>query len=280
MDEQYEANGYVLPASLPRALPADKARQLGEQVLAMQEAEGQAAGALLHHGHTRWRWIYDIVASPAILDSIERCIGPDILVWSVSLFAKPPRSTGYVGWHQDINYWGLEPADGVITAWVALTDVGADSGPMEWLRGSHKEVLRAQVETYAPDNMLSRGQEIEWTGPIDPERVASATMGAGCFSLHHACVAHRSTPNTSDRWRIGLAIRYMPCSTRSTSAEETAMLVRGVDHFKNFTLERPPGTDSGDAATVAQFEHGRRVKHENTMRDAKRKDAPFQRSKY
>ena len=114
-------------------------------------------------------------------------------------------------------------------------------------------------------------QEIEWAAPVEPQRIARAVMPAGCFSLHHASIAHGSAPNTSDGWRIGLAIRYMPCSTRSLAAEETAMLARGVDRFGHFLLEQPPGTDPDNAAVVAQFTRGRELKYRNTMRGAKQK---------
>lgn len=262
----YERDGVVLPGSLPRAMPLDVARSLGAKVIALQASTGKAPGGLLQHGHTRYRWMYDIVTNPIILNAVEHCLrSSDILCWSCSVFAKPPRSAGYVGWHQDIAYWGLQPADSVVTAWVALTDVGDASGPMELYRGSHREPSPSQVDTRSPDNMLSRGQEIAWTAPIDPQRVARATMAAGCFSLHHASLAHASGPNGSDGWRIGVAIRYMPCSAWSERAEETAMLVRGRDRYGHFTLERPPADDPDDPSTMAQFVHGRAVKNANTL---------------
>eukprot|EP00966_Prymnesium_polylepis_P083014 1922944-Prymnesium_polylepis.1 len=83
---------------------------------------------------------------------------------------------------------------------------------MELLRGSHKEPPPTQ--------------DIAWEELIDPKLVARATMAAGQFSLHHESVAHASGKNTSDGWRIGCVVRYMPCRTKSRY-EETAMLARG-----------------------------------------------------
>ena len=266
LHDRYEKDGVVLPDHLARAMSADVARALGAKVVALEASTGKAPGGLLQHGHTRYRWMHDIVTNPVVLDAVERCIGSsDILCWSCSVFAKPPRSAGYVGWHQDIAYWGLQPADSVVTAWIALTEVGDASGPMELYRGSHKEPPPLQVDTRAADNMLSRGQEIAWTAPIDPLRVARATMAAGCFSLHHASLAHASGPNASDGWRIGVAVRYMPSSAWSERAEETAMLVRGTDRYGHFTLERPPTDDPDDPSTLAQFERSRALKNANTL---------------
>ena len=41
--------------------------------------------------------------------------------------------------------------------WLALTDVRLESGPMAFLKGSHRHVLPT-LETYQPENLLTRGQ--------------------------------------------------------------------------------------------------------------------------
>ena len=58
---------------------------------------------------------------PRVLDAVESIVGPDILVWGTSFFIKEPRNRSFVSWHQDLTYWGLDPAD-IVTAWIALSE--------------------------------------------------------------------------------------------------------------------------------------------------------------
>ena len=95
---------------------------------------------------------------PTILDAVEDVLGPNLLVWSTSFFIKEARDPAYVSWHQDATYWGLSAPD-VLTAWVAFTDATVENGAMRMVPGSHAEQLEHR-DTFAPHNLLSRGQEI------------------------------------------------------------------------------------------------------------------------
>jgi len=65
-------------------------------------------------------WAAELVRTPAILDAVEDLIGPDIMIFHTTIWWKPPHSEGFVPWHQDGTYFGLEPFEHV-TAWLALT---------------------------------------------------------------------------------------------------------------------------------------------------------------
>jgi len=258
----YDRDGYMLPAR--RAIPTEEAKALRAELEALELAEQKAAGLVIYHGHVRYPWLHRLASAPAILDAVEDLIGPNILLWSSAAFAKEPGSDAFISWHQDCNYWGIEPYDGIVTAWVALTDVGCDSGPMDFLRGSHLRDPLPQEETYNPDNLLSRGQEIKWTSPIDPSKVAQATMLAGEFSLHHVKIAHGSGVNRGKDRRIGLALRYMPTCSRTVNKRDMAMLVRGEDTFGNFELQPPPKA-ADDPAAVEQQKIGYALHQTNSM---------------
>lgn len=60
---------------------------------------------------------------------------------------------------QDATYWSLTPAN-VTTAWIVLSESTSENGCLRVVSGTHKASLLPQRETYAADNMLSRGQEI------------------------------------------------------------------------------------------------------------------------
>lgn len=100
---------------------------------------------------------------PRILDAIEDLLGPDLLRGTTSMFTKEPRTPGFVTFHQNSTYWGLEPKVAV-TAWVALSDCPLESGPMRFVPGSHRTQLMHR-DTFHADNLLTRGQEVEATAP-------------------------------------------------------------------------------------------------------------------
>jgi non-haem Fe2+, alpha-ketoglutarate-dependent halogenase len=179
-----------------------------------------------------------LVEHPRVLDAVEDVLGPDLLCWASGLFYKPARDPGFVSWHQDAMYWGLDPDD-VVTAWVALTDSTAENGAMEVLPGSHRDALLPHTETYAAANLLSRGQEI--AVEVDRARAVMLTLRAGEMSLHHVKLAHGSEPNRSARPRVGYAIRYVAAHVRPTADNRSALLVRGQDRFGHFEPEQRVG---------------------------------------
>jgi len=201
-----------------------------------------------HKTHLLFTWADRLVHHPKILDAVEDVIGPDILCWTTNFFIKEASNPGFVSWHQDATYWGLDPDD-VITAWVAFTDATPENGYMQFLPGSHKIDQLPHVDTFHKDNLLSRGQEI--AVEVDKSKGVGVPLKAGEMSLHHIKLVHGSEPNrTADR-RIGLAIRYIPTYVKQTKVRDSAMLVRGTDKFHHFDYEPRPRQDLDRAALAA-----------------------------
>jgi ectoine hydroxylase-related dioxygenase (phytanoyl-CoA dioxygenase family) len=150
-----------------------------------------------------------------------------------------------VSWHQDSTYWGLSEPD-VVTAWVALSESSIESGAMRMIPGTHT-VQVAHRDTFAPDNLLSRGQEI--AVEVDEARAVDVVLRPGEMSLHHVRMFHGSPPNRSADRRIGYAIRYIPTRLRQVAgAGDSATLVRGVDEYHHFDREAAPAADLDPAA--------------------------------
>ena len=168
-----------------------------------------------------------IAHDPAILDAVESVIGPDLLCWMVELIVKEPHTSKVLTIHQDMTYWGLEGTEGLVTAWVALSDVTADNGGMVFVRGSHEGGAVGHHDTFAPDNLLSRGQEVDVDH--DPADEVVVELRAGEMSLHHGLMFHGSGPNRTDGRRIGLVIRYIsPDVTQTVGSTDYAMVARGT----------------------------------------------------
>ena len=245
--ERYRRDGFHFPV---RVLSAAEARSFRDKLEANERAlGGPLSGHMRQKVNLLFTWANELVRHPTILDAVEDVIGPNILCWSTTFFTKEANSPSFVSWHQDATYWGLSTSD-VITAWVAFADAPVESGAMKFWPGSHLRQL-AHRDTFAQDNLLTRGQEIAVDVP-EAEGV-DVPLKAGEMSLHHVLLAHGSGPNTTGDRRIGLAIRYIQPHVRQLNEADRAMLVRGKDTHGNFDLETPPKADL-DAAALAQHE--------------------------
>ncbi|HEX9275270.1 MAG TPA: phytanoyl-CoA dioxygenase family protein [Casimicrobiaceae bacterium] len=244
--DAYHRDGYYFPLRvISSAEAADYRRRL--------EAHEAKAGAPLqgnwrHKTHLLFTWADELVHHPTILDAIEDVIGPNILCWTTNFFIKEAQSPGFVSWHQDATYWGLEPHD-VVTAWVAFTKSDLESGCMKVIPGTHTQSQIPHVDTFHEDNLLSRGQEI--AVEVDEAKAVDVVLQPGEISLHHIKLVHGSAPNRSADRRIGFALRYIPTHVRQTKVRDSAMLVRGIDAYRHFDPEPRPRHDIDEAALAA-----------------------------
>ena len=120
--ERYQRQGWLSPF---RAFDAAQARDY-RRLLEEGESRHGSSPDLKRKMHLYLRWVDEIIRVPQILDPVESLIGPDILVYTITLWLKEPRSETFVSWHQDSTYFGLEPADQHISAWVALSPSTAE----------------------------------------------------------------------------------------------------------------------------------------------------------
>ncbi|MEM8855758.1 MAG: phytanoyl-CoA dioxygenase family protein [Pseudomonadota bacterium] len=244
--EHYRKEGYVFP------IPAMTREEALAYRTALEDYEAQAGGPiqgnLRHKTHLLFTWANEIARTPAILDAVESLLGPDILLWGSSFFIKEPGTDAFVSWHQDATYWGLDGSD-VVTAWVALADAPVESGAMRFWPTSHLKQQIDHRDTFADDNLLSRGQEIAVDVP-EAEGI-DVPLKAGEMSLHHVLLVHGSRPNESADRRIGFALRYIPTRLGQTKTRDYAMLVRGEDRYGHFAEEPAPTADLDAAALAA-----------------------------
>lgn len=99
---------------------------------------------------------------------------------------------------QDATYFGLTPADGVVTCWIALSDASEAHGCMRVIRGSHTAgQLEHALKPGESGSMLRRGQQVEDVSASAGEVMA---LGAGEMSIHNPFTLHCSGPNTTQVW--------------------------------------------------------------------------------
>ena len=159
-------------------------------------------------------------------------------MWSADLFIKEAHSPKIVTWHQDLTYWGLDDT-AETTGWVALSPSTAHSGCMRFVPGSHRRRIVPHVDTFAADNLLSRGQEI--AVKVDEKDSVAVELDTGQASLHHGRLFHSSVSNSTGDRRIGVAIRYVKPSMRQHTGERWMVWPAcGEDRYGHFDLAGPP----------------------------------------
>ncbi len=252
--EEYARKGFLHPID---ALGPDEAALHYRQYDRVAQLFGGSPKAVqMSQIHRFYDWAWQLAAHPAVLGAVESVLGPDILLWSASVFPKSAHDPGYVTMHQDGTYWGLE-GGAVTTAWIALTDSTRENGCMRLLPGSHRRAIQPHTDTYAADNLLTRGQVIQ--ADYDETDVVDVELRAGQMSLHHVRAIHGSHCNRSSRPRIGFAIRYMTPDVKPVRAGESAVLVRGLDRHGNWELDnRPPDYSTLEQAVRAHLEEADR----------------------
>lgn len=247
--QQFERDGFLFPLSVLDEREVSHFLEkyndytsLNRETLASLPAKDRFH--ILSETHFVMKWAFEIARHPKVLDAVESLIGPNILAWSSAWFSKMPGDKAFVSWHQDGTYWNLS-APKVVTAWVALTPATPANGCMRVVQGTHKHSMMPQRETYAADNVLSRGQEIAVA--VDEAQAVDLTLQPGEMSLHHIWTVHGSKPNASTIPRIGMAIRYVSTEVRQDSPfKPVAVLVRGRDDFGHFDLLPVPTEDHPD----------------------------------
>lgn len=236
--QNYHRNGYHFPLDLLSPAETQQLRRRIEDYEA--KSGGPIKGEMRHKSHIVFTWLNELVRHPKLLDAVEDVLGPNILCWSTSFFIKEPRDPGFVSWHQDATYWGLNKPD-VMTLWLAITPANKINGCMKFIAGTHTEQV-SHTDTFDKDNLLTRGQEI--AVDVDEKQAVYVELKPGQASLHHVLLFHGSAPNQSDDRRIGFAIRYVPTYVKQAVGQrDSATLVRGVDEYKHFDPEPCPKAD-------------------------------------
>ena len=236
---QYREQGFLSPVP---ALSAQEARYARAQVEAIEAANGGTwPRAQSLKSHLIYTFLDRIVHHPAILDAVEDILGPDILCWSSRWFIKDKNDGGFVSWHQDVPYWGLDVGENILTAWVAISPATRDNGCMKVIPGSHRSLVPHKEGV--SNNLLLRGQEV--AVKVDESKAVYMALGAGQMSIHHGLMFHGSAENHADERRIGFAIRYIPTRVKAVDGlpKDSVQLVRGVDRYGHFNLELRPVRD-------------------------------------
>lgn len=265
----YEETGFV--HSLPILTP-EEVQYYRDQV----EKTWSALGGRVTRAdglHLFFRWAWQLVTHPRLLDCLEDLLGPNIALRHSRIFCKYGQSPAWVGWHQD-GYTERQSDARVPAIWLGLTAATVENGCLRVVPRSHRlgflsHRLRQTHDDLASSNVGERDSrsagrdENELFAKLAPalddlEPPFDIVMKAGEMSFHHPLVLHGSNPNTSAEPRIGLSATYSTptlCKHGSTVA-----LVRGrVGPQPGFQLSSEPAECPLEEAAVAYRASDRQV---------------------
>ncbi len=187
-----------------------------------------------HHRHLDLPAVYDLCTSPEIVDRIASLIGPDIMLWSSNFFVKQPGACE-TPWHQDQNNGGpavLEPPLN-ISVWMALDDCLIENSCLKLVPGSHLTTVDHAPPTDGHYFGLANTSSFDLTTAINME------LRKGEFVIFTDRVLHAAEPNTSDKRRAGLAMRFTTPFVKILRPVKGTM-VSGEDHFSFNEIVNPP----------------------------------------
>ena len=252
---EYERDGYLLGLPVLDDASVRAAQTRFRELLAKLPAGTDIN--TVNCWHKANRWMYELSRFPPILDYVEGVLGGDFYCWGAQFFCKLPaegevasadnrRQT--VPWHQDGQYWPLEPLEAA-TVWLAVFDTDAGNGAMKVVAGSHRDGAFEHRRNERADYALP--QEIP-AERIDDGRVVSMDLRAGRMSLHDIGLVHGSTTSRDGRPRVGMTFRYSPTCVQADLDEWPffeAYPVRGTAESPNPIGKIP----SSDAVPTGMF---------------------------
>ena len=223
----YDEKGYIAPIDV---LSKHEANQIRQEIETIEKKWPNALeGIGRNYVHLISPVFNKVCLNNKILDAVESIIGKNILICGTTLFIKNANEKGFVSFHQDAKYIGLEPHNWV-TAWIAVTDSNEENGCMRVWPGSHKENLKNHEQKFDENNLLTRGQTIE---NVPLEETDSVVLEAGQMSLHHPTVVHGSGLNKSNDRRIGFVIQsYIGSDVDQVLGKIYVQKARGKDTHK------------------------------------------------
>ena len=219
-------NGYLGPyAAMPPAEMARIRQEIETKVLTTDGPNPRSRGQSRHMDQPA---VYDLATHPAIIDRIAGILGPDLVIWATNFWNKAPGGAE-IPWHQDINFWPLEPPLNT-SAWIAIDEATVENSCVQIIPGSHRQSLN-HVKAEAG---VAFGEMAD-PAAFDASSAVNMELKPGEFFIFSERTLHRSSQNTSNRRRLGMSVRvtlpivhvFQDSSPLHTG--HTAIIAKGTD---------------------------------------------------
>ena len=187
-----------------------KARQRMQNVMARETGtENKHANPLIDR-HMDVDVIKKLFFDENVQTVIAENLGTDLFVWRTNFFVKK-EGTGDNKWHHDRHFEnGTDPINiydtgNHFTFLVALTDIDANAGRIEYMKGTHKP-----IDGF--DRDIPR--HFNETPEIVEDRVSPLLFKRGQFVVFHSSLIHRSLAFGEGEGRISMAGRLAKKGTQ------------------------------------------------------------------
>ncbi|MCC2686959.1 MAG: phytanoyl-CoA dioxygenase [Paenibacillaceae bacterium] len=201
--EQYREEGYSGPIQGLSLEEADDGYNRFFEVLGQSKYAAGTTNVGLSAWHHRYRWAYDLAAHPSIVGAMRQILGNDLVLWAMHFWYKEPGNAKYIPWHQDYNYWPMNPAINA-TAWVSLGWSVRENGCLRIVPGTHREHLEHVTVT----DSLSSFKEGLPAEKVDESRIVDVEMTPGQIVFFNEATFHGSERNQSHIPRVAFSVRY------------------------------------------------------------------------
>ena len=115
---------------------------------------------------------------------------------------KEPGTATRTPWHHDLTYWPIN-GEQICTLWLALDRVTAETGAVEYIRGSHRWGQRFRPASFGGGNQYT--EDIPDVPDIDARRdefdIVQFELEPGDCTVHHGLTVHSAPGNLSDSVR-------------------------------------------------------------------------------
>jgi phytanoyl-CoA hydroxylase len=226
----YERDGYLLARAL---IDADMLQRLDDRFLAlvagsiptpknlvmMKDVEfvkgGNEPKSPLHAVNKILSFeddpvLWSFATDPRVLEIVRELVGPVLNSLSTNVFNKPPGVDGRHPLHQDLRYFALRPASGIVGTWAAMGPCTRENGCLAVIPGSHCGEL---AEHDSPDwGQVNFGffaaQGVDIASRVHVE------MEPGDTLFFHPLLLHGSGRNRSDDFRRSISVHYASADCR------------------------------------------------------------------
>jgi ectoine hydroxylase-related dioxygenase (phytanoyl-CoA dioxygenase family) len=231
---KFNDQGYLGPFTMCSPEEMDVYRKQVDEVLA---TDNPLPTTNMQARHLDKKVVYDLCTHPAIIDRMAGILGEDLVLWRSNLWNKEPGGKE-VPWHQDVNFWPIEPPIN-ISAWLAIDEAVVENSCVQLIPGSHRKVVPHKKH----DGTKSLGEEAD-PQYFDSSKAIPMELKPGQFFLFTERTLHYSTPNISNRRRLGLAVRVTVPFVKVYHEEmyegHRNILIRGTDRFGLNQMTTPP----------------------------------------
>jgi len=207
----FAEDGIVVLRQLFEPQWIEKLRDLAEEDMAKP---GKLAQELVQPGGTgrfffdTFMWTYnegfkDFALNSPCAEIAGQVMGSQkINLFFDQLLIKEPGTSEKTPWHHDIPYWPVRGSQ-VCTVWLALDPVNAESGAVEYIRGSHLWGEQYKPPAFAGDDRykidLPKVPDIE--AERDKHEFLQFDLEPGDCTVHHGLLVHGAPGNSNTSLR-------------------------------------------------------------------------------